>query len=203
MTECRILRLIAAGVLSVAAAFGADRAAAAAITLIHEGSASGGTLEGVPFGPVTFVITASGDTGNIESSGSVLSLDHDSAEIAISGLGTFDFITGTRTFVNQASPIVGFSRATLAGLDLFNGPTDPVFGSYDLASDIGPVSGLGTIVQWTFNDVETSGGTLNFDAFQTDAAFTARVSPIPLPAPALLMAGALAALTFLRRDWRQ
>ena len=129
-----------------------------ALTFIHEGVANG-TLDAVPFGDSAFTITAVGDVRSSYSSGWFM--DHTAASIAIDGLGSFDFITGTRTFVNNNSEIVGFSRAGSSGSDLFNGPTNSVFSTWDMLSGIGPVSGTGSVLQWA-NDpqIVTTGGIL-------------------------------------------
>jgi len=66
----------------------------------HEGSGSG-TLDGSPFGASDFVITAFGDTVNRLSFGVGWYIGHSSASISIDGVGDFDLLTGTRTFVNN------------------------------------------------------------------------------------------------------
>ena len=42
--------------------------------------------------------------------------------------------------VNNALRLVGFSRATIQGIDLFNGPTDAVFADWDMLSFLGPIA---------------------------------------------------------------
>lgn len=188
-------------VAAVGLAASSGAALAAGVTFTHDGSFGSGTLDGTPIGPAAFSIVATADTNNIESSGNVFSLDHVTASITISGLGTFDFITATRTFVNQGLNIVGFSRDGLGGSDLFNGPTNGAFGTYDLSTSIGPIGGAGNILQWTSSDIVTSGGVLNLDSFFTDAQFTAVVGDtprIPLPAGLPLLLGALVVTAGLR-----
>ena len=96
-------------------------ASAAQIEYIHTGFGSG-TLDGGAFGslaPVSFTIRATGDTANIQSCGAgCLFNDNLSASIEIGSLGTFQFQTATRFFTNGT--FVGFSRATIDGLDLSN-----------------------------------------------------------------------------------
>lgn len=180
----------------LAAAGGAQ---AAMITFTHEGF-GGGTIGDVSFGltaPVRFVITAVGDTDNRDLSiTDLIWIDHDSASIAIDGVGTFNFITATRTFVNQDNSVVGFSRAGAFGLDLFNGPQDPAFSTWDMLTSIGPISGDGGLLQWDFGDVHTDGGILFFNGAPSDVTFTAVVIPSPGGAIALV---ALAGLSSRRR----
>lgn len=90
-------------------------AQAATITFTHEGRGSG-SLNGVSFGsraPVHFTITAIGDTSAIGSpTDGVLDLLHTLASITIDGVGNFDFITPTRTFLNDDADMLGFSSGT-------------------------------------------------------------------------------------------
>ena len=146
---------------------------AQALTFIHEGVANG-TLDAVPFGDSEFTISAVGDVRSSYSGGWYV--DHTSASISIDGLGSFDFITGTRTFVNNNSEIVGFSRAGSSGSDLFNGPTNSVFSTWDMLSGIGPIVGTGSVFQWTSNpQIVTTGGILILDSGESRARFTAIV----------------------------
>lgn len=158
------------------------------IRFTHEGSGSG-TLNGTPFGNASFVISAQGDTTNRQflDFSSVYFIDHDTAEINLSGLGTFAFTSGTRTFVNQGNSLVGFSRAGPNGSDLFNGPQHALYSSWDMLTSIGPHSGIGSLLQWqafgSTPSVTTSGGILIFDSPDSQATFTAT---IPEPSAAVL-----------------
>ena len=155
-------------------------AAPAAIMTFEHVGVGAGSLAGVPFPASSFTITALGDTAARQSLGFGYWIDHTSASIAIAGLGSYSFVTGTRTFVSNTGNIVGFSRAGGGGLDLFNGPADPAFGSWDELTPIGPISGQGGLLQWTNIPVDTSGGVLVFDnAANVPITFTAF---IPEPA---------------------
>ncbi len=152
-------------VLCVALSLGlASQAVAGLITFTHAAQGSiTGTLDGVPFVATEMLITATGDNDNRQSFGTGFFIDHDTANISIPGLGSFDFVTGTRTFINNQNQIVGFSRAGFGGADLMNGPTDPSFATWDMLSSIGPITGLGETLQWTIGDILTTGGVLVID----------------------------------------
>ena len=177
------------------------------ITFTHQGVGSG-SIGGTPFSSTSFVITAVGNTINVQSFGAGFSIDHDSAMISITGVGTFIFTTGTRTFVNNSGQIVGFSRAGTNGADLFNGPVSPLFAGWDMLSAIGPIAGDGGILQWgpPNPEVFTNGGQLIFNDSGSPVIFTASVSqPGEIPEPASLtllglgFGGAAIARRFRRR----
>jgi hypothetical protein len=160
-------------------AVSASPALADPMTFTHEGSGSG-TLDGSPFGASEFIITAFGDTGNRLSSGGGWYINHSSASISITGVGDFDLLTPTRTFVNNGVYIVGFSHAGASGADLFNGPESLLFGSWDMLGPIGPISWSGELKQWdVFPQINTTGGLLVFDDGTPGATFTATMVPVP------------------------
>jgi len=160
------------------------------IEFTHDGIGEG-TLNGVPFGPSDFTITAFGDIGDREEFTNGFFIEHFSAMIEIDGVGSFGILTPTLTFVNQASSRVGFARAP-SGLDLLTGPTDPDFALWDMRTSIGPISGNdGRLVQWDLDpQIETTGGILYFfDAEDVPVTFTAEVIP-GAPAPLCLLPAA-------------
>ncbi len=172
-------------------------ASAVEISFIHEGRGSG-TLGGNPFGPADFVITALGDTDDrVNFASTNYAIQHTSARISIDGLGLFDFLVPTRTFINDDIDTVGFSRSSdggLSGLDLFNGPTGNTVDGWDMTTDLGPVIGTGQIIQWDVSPfINTTGGILRFDnAIVPDTTFTA-IIPEPM-----LTGVALSGLALLR-----
>lgn len=126
------------GSFVIALASVAHTAPGAIMTYIHEGSGVG-SLDGVTF-TGNFTITATADSANIVNVGGVYFVDHDSAIIEIDGVGSFEFTTNTRTFVNNDLDLVGFSRDAVSGSDLTNGPTDLAFDTYSLDTQIGPIT---------------------------------------------------------------
>jgi hypothetical protein len=175
-------------------------ASAAPITYIHTGFGSG-TLGQTAFGalaPAAFTINATGDTLNITScGGACLYNDNTSASITIDGLGSFGFLVGTRYFSNLG--IVGFSRAGVGGSDLFNGPA---LAGWNMATSVGPIAGSASLLQWSYNDIQTTGGLLVFNSDASASTFTALVGDQPpaIPEPAsLLLLGTGLALGGIRR----
>ena len=132
---------------------------ASVITMIHTGVADG-TLGTDIFTNAAFTITEVGDTGHRASFGTVFYIDAIFASISISGVGTVDFLTSTRTFVNGDTPTVGFSRGGLTGADLIEGPSNGQLHTWNMFSSIGPIAGDISPLQWTLSPVNTSGGVL-------------------------------------------
>jgi hypothetical protein len=193
----RFSRLSAALLLSVTAL--AANSFGALITFTYTGTGAG-SLNGVPFASSAFTITAVGDTDNRQSYSSGYFINHDSASITITGLGTFGFIPATDTFVNNDVNTPGFSRVTGGG-DLYNGPTALPFGSWDMLSSIGPIGGTMTLLQWG-NGVATTGGLLDFADANTQGTFAAVVGAASVPdasSTLVLLGCALAALAGVRR----
>lgn len=169
-------------------------ASADTLTFTHEGRGSG-TLDGESFPTSDFIITAFGDTDDRQTNGRAWWIDHRSVSITISGLGNLDILSDTRTFVNNGGGIVGFSRTrSSGGADLFNGPTDPVFGAWEMLDPIGPIAGEGTLLQWTRDpQINTTAGILIFDTGLTPATFTA------IPEPSTLVILAIGGMVAMRR----
>ncbi len=166
-------------------------ASALPITFVHTlQSAQGfsGTLDGVSFNVSSLEIRAQGDTSNVVHPNYwVYFVDHDWAEITLPGLGTFNFVTGTRTFWNIANGgVAGFSRAG-SGIDLYHAGPAGVYppAGWDMQSSFGPASmPSGAVLQWTSGDIVTDGGVLNINnTSPITATFQATVSTPPLTVP--------------------
>ena len=146
------------------------------ILITHTGTGSG-SLAGNPFTTTAFTISGVGDTTNRIISGAGYYIDLTSATIEIVGVGNLTFVTGTRVFVNNNVGLVGFARS--GGSDLLDGPSSSAFLSWDMLTSIGPISGNGTLLQWSFPAVITDQGTLRFDNGSTATTFQATVTPEP------------------------
>lgn len=143
---------------------GASAALATPIQFTYTGVGSG-TLNGVPFADSAFRISARADTSNRQSCtfGVCTFVDHGSASIAISGLGTFDLLTSTRTVVS--GDVAFFAHAGQLGPNLYDIAADPgLLDEYDLDTSVGPINAFGLLNQWTALPlVNTTGGTLVFN----------------------------------------
>ena len=188
-----IVMLCVAGIFTLSAT-------ADVITFVHECETPvSGTLDGEPF-EATFIITASGDTDDRQSDTDIFWIVHTSASIEIDGVGTFDFITPTRTLVNNDVGTVGLTRAQPAG-GLFIGPIgEPEFQTWDMLSSIGPISDDdGVVLEWDDGPVQTSGGILFIEEeLELNVTFTATVIPTA-PTIALLGPAALLVTRYARR----
>jgi hypothetical protein len=168
------------------------------ITFAYTGTGSG-TLDGVAFGTTSFTITGTGDTTTTQAAPVERGffIDDASATIAIAGLGMFDFVTPTRTFVNNDVGDVGFSRAGPFGTDLYSGPfiADPALFTWDMQSSIGPISGTFGLLQWDLSPVDTNARVLSFAASTGPGTFEASV--VPVPSALILLVTALPLLALM------
>lgn len=198
----RRLCLVMASLLAIAT-LTPGIARAETITFTQTGTGSG-MIGTTPLVNAHFIITAFSDTDDrIQVSSGIYSEDHTLATIAIDGIGNCQFITATRTFVNQKSGQIGFSRAGASGYDLFSNLNSPAFATWDMLSSIGPITGTANLKQWNwpYSPVETSGGTLLFNDGSCSCTFQATVGAVPEPSTSILLA--IAAISFLayRRRW--
>jgi hypothetical protein len=160
------------------------------ITVTQTGVGSG-TIGGAPFNGAAFTITEIADTSDVTSFLGGFDVADTSASIWISGVGMLDFTVPTYTFVNQTNAVVGVGGPCC---DLYDGPVNAAFSTWNMLSSIGPISGTADLIQWTANSVDTSGGILVFDNGPSDTVFTATVGTVPEPASGALLLTALLAI---------
>jgi hypothetical protein len=177
-------------------------AKASPITFTDITTASG-TIGSTSFTNDPITISAASDTSGIVPISGGFSLDDSSASVTIGSLGTFNFTTGTRFFVNNT--VVGFSRSSTLGADLIDGPSNPAFSSWAMLTSIGPFTGIGIIQQWDnvqcptcppLPAVVTNGGTLVLDNASPNVTFSAQIGTVPAPLigrglPVLLAVGGI------------
>ena len=139
--------------------------------ILHRGLGSG-TLGDERFGGdgrVVFELWATADASERSeppTNPDVFQLPHRTATMVIEGVeGPIEITTPTRTFVNNRTRGVGFGRnAGLESFDLFHGPTDDAFETWDMTTPIGPITEVGLPLQWHIEPlIETNRGILAFD----------------------------------------
>jgi hypothetical protein len=141
-----------------------------------------GTLDGNPFA-AEFVIEAQADTSNIGGwCCSERQNTHSSANITITGLGTYSILDPTHTWTAN-NCCGGFGRNLATNLLTLFGPA---IGGYDLATAFGPLTDPNGSTQGQFSNVSTSGGLLSISALRAGATFEARVGNVDVPEPASL-----------------
>ena len=178
-----------------AASLSLSAAQAEQITFTFEGRGSG-EIDGAVFDDAHFTITAIGNLDDRVSFRNGYSLQHQQAMIEIDTVGAFEFLIPTRTFVNNAVTRVGFSRGS--GPDLFYGPSDDLFATWDMTDDIGPVTdNTGELLQWS--TISTSGGPLSFE----DETGIATTFAAVIPSPSAASFATLCAVAVLRRSRRR
>jgi hypothetical protein len=163
----------------------------ASATIVCEYTGSGsGKLGEVQFGMSNFTITAFIDPANCtEVRTGVFAAPNDSATISIAGLGTFDFLVPTKTLANSSSghlSNVSFEYGT--GLDLYavNNLLAP---SWNMQEAIPTVTGIGQLMQWTYQPMYTTGGTLVFsNTYGPTGTFNTHYSSSPVPEPMTMAA---------------
>jgi hypothetical protein len=172
----------------------------AAPLFITYSSVGTGTIGSTSFTDAAFTITESLDTANIQPMTGGLFINDNSASIAITGIGTFDFTTATRTFVSNTNGVVGFSRAGATGADLMYSSGDPAYTTWGMTTSIGPYTGPGSLLQWALFPVLTTGGTIVINNASPTVTFEAIASPEP--ASAALISLGLGGLLFAVRRRR-
>jgi len=192
----RLIKSIA----TITVLLGALTATASPIQFIYTGTGSG-SIGSTTFSGTAFTIVESANTTNLTSCGATCQyIDASTTSIYLSGIGTFNFITGTRTFDNRGR--VGLSRVGNYGADLYD--VFHVGAAYDLTSSIGPIFESANLVQWDYDPMMTDGGILTFFDALTEGSFQAIASSgtgnqVPEPGSLALASLAFAVLATLRR----
>jgi hypothetical protein len=188
MRCARIVGCVAVGVVGlIAGAASADPA-----TFIYTGFTSG-TLDGVEFANRAITITGQADTTNrFLVAGPAWRVTHDSATVAIDGIGVLNVITPTSTAVNNGNMRVVFGTPA-PNFALYLLGSDPAFAAWDLTTSIGPLDLAGQFLQWTDGPLATSGGELILNDQTGTGTFQAIVVPAPGAMGAVVLAGVLGA----------
>jgi len=168
-----------------------------------------GSLDGIAFSGKEITITGSGDTNNILHGMPCCfrnELGANTVTFDLAGFGTGTFTDLVAVVVNQIAvgdtgiPGAGFSDFTSNLLILWT--VDEAFGSWDLSTDIGPLTGPGFCNCNPIADISfpTSLGLLHISA--TDPTFTADVAAVPVPGTLPLLVTGLGAYVVLL-GWRR
>lgn len=193
--------------LALVALLASSGAWAVPITFTYAGTGSG-ALGALNFENVDFTITAVGDTDDRQTVNTdIFYIEHAAASISIAGIGSVDFITGTRTFLNStqtSTAVVGFSREGQLGLDLFNSSASSELGAWDMLSSIGPIGSSFRLIQWSNSAVVTNLGNLFFTSDQARGTFQATIgTAVPEPTTLALLSFGILGLGARRRRSRR
>jgi hypothetical protein len=175
---------------------GAKRASADGITYT-ESSIASGSIGSTDFTNVAVTITFVGDTLNVTGSSGLFLNSLGTAAVTIGGIGTFAFTDSLYVFDSQPNSAVGISDSTV--VDVLDTLKNSAFGTYDLTTAIGPVTGTSG-----FNPgfaYGTAHGSLIFNTMDANSTFTATTSTaVPEPSSLLLLGvAAFAGLVVVRR----
>jgi len=132
-----------------------------------------GSLGGTAFSDSDFVITAYADTEDVVPFGQGFTVANFNINISVVGIGNGDLANANTSSSNRFTNLAGFGDIDqdLAILAVSN----PIFGSYDLKSSIGPIAGPPVK---SFGSYPTTAGLFVMNSV-TSASFTAVVVPEP------------------------
>jgi PEP-CTERM motif len=151
----------------------------APVTYTEQATGSG-TLGGSSFTNALITLVFTGDTSNVTGGAGFFTNTVGTATVTIGGLGTATFTDSMEAFDNQLftpTAAAGIGDLTCSGciasvMDTFS----TLFGTYDLTTSIGPVSG-GSFIRPDLS-FGTTAGLLNITS-AGDSTFTAVVTPEP------------------------
>ena len=153
-----------------------------------------GLLGSTAFSNALVTISAYGDTGGMSGAGGLYT-NFVSADLTIAGVGATSFTDAVYVFDNQGAIAAGVADSTRGGsiLDTF----DASFGTYDLTTSIGPITGTSYIrPDLSFN---TQAGLFTIGS-AGDSTFTAEFTATPEPTTLALFGLGVAGLRFY---WRR
>lgn len=178
---------------------------ATAATITYTVSATGtGILNGTAFTSSLVTLTLVGDTANVLNPGGTVSSVTGTATVNVSGVGTDTFtnvIDAFRTNCPSCNSGTGFFAAGIfdntLGTLLILATENPVFASYNLATSIGPQSGVAGFNSGTL--FPTSLGSFRLSSVAENVStFTATTSS-PEPSSIFLLGSAVAVFMLRHR----
>jgi hypothetical protein len=174
-------------------------AAASAGTITYTETQLGiGSLGGTPFNNAVVTITLTGDTTGITTGGSGVFANIGTATVNVAGIGSGTFTDTIEAVSNQGTTRGGISDLTLNAAILFT--VNAGFGSYDLSTAIGPLTGspLGNPAQ-SFGT--SAGAFILSSANNADHAstFSATLASAPEPGTVGFIGSAITVLLIARR----
>jgi len=147
-------------------------AAATPVTYTFSGTGTG-NVNGSAFTNAAFTITLTGDTTAITGAGTFqLTI---AATISITGFPLATVTEAVDIFSNTGNSAVGFQRG--GGLDLMD-VSGPAFAGYNLATSLGPISGLTPFAVSQFTSLASTQGPITFTS-ASNVTFQAVVGAAP------------------------
>lgn len=152
-----------------------------------------GTIGGTTFTDATLIFTSIANTNDVFlANGNRWDVLNQSLKVDISGIGIANFTEATYTFCLPA--------ANAAGFYAFDGTADIIdtinssFSTYDLKTEIGPITGTPLRVDRAF---ATDMGSFHIDSFSGNVTFQA--TAVPEPASIVLISSAIGGIVIFRR----
>jgi PEP-CTERM motif len=177
--------LVRALMLGIAGALIAATAAFAIPITYNQEVTATGSLNGVQFNDTSVILSLSGDTVNVEQPDAISFQILGIATVEVGGGPTYTFIYPAGVYLDTGDTLIGFGTTTTNGVpdQYVLAESNPVFATYDLATAIGPIAGTPSVWGPEGLTYPTSGGTLELDSTIGLAAFSATISPTPVPEP--------------------